>query len=151
MGTFSTVEEMPTEGAIRGLTGEAAEEADKAIADGLVRTAPFNQETEKVVGAIKRYLSQQGWGCKVKSIGGKIHWQVVEKKEITPEHKAKMLEALGQARAKREAEKAKATEAESAKAATNGDAKAPKAPVQAQKGQTEAQAPAKAQEAKRGA
>lgn len=125
MGTFETVQDMPTEGAIRGLTGEAVEEANRAIQDGLVRRCPATEANDKLVGAIKRYLSQEGWGCKVRTVKGVIHWQVVEKKEITPEHKAKMLAALEAARTKREAEKtAKGSDAPQA------PAEKPAAPVE---------------------
>lgn len=101
MGLFDTVEEMPEGSQIRGLTAEAAEAAQQAIEDGLVRRAPYTQENEALVQSIKRYLSTQGWGTKIKQVGGHIHWQVVEKKQISPEHKAKMLAALQAGRDKR--------------------------------------------------
>lgn len=121
MGLFDsaeTVEEMPKEGAIRGLTGEMVEEANRAIQDGKVRAIPANSETDKAVKTIKRYLSREGWGCKVKTVGGKIYWQVVEKKTISDEHKAKMLAALDTARKAKEATKAVGT---TAPAASNGN------------------------------
>lgn len=99
MGRYDTAEEMPTEGAIRHLDAEDIEEANKAIEDGLVRKVPATEDAEKHVKAIKRYLSAEGWGCTVKTVKGVIHWQVVEKKVITEEHKAKMKAALDAYRA----------------------------------------------------
>lgn len=118
MGLFETVDEMPTEGAIRGLTAEIASEADKAIADGKVRSAALTEEAEKTVKVIKRYLSSQGWGCAVRTVGGRIHWQVKEKREISPEHKEKMRTALAAYRASKEA-------------ATNGNGNGSEKPVAA--------------------
>lgn len=105
MGRYETVAEMPAGGAIRGLDAEDIEEANRAIEDGAVRAIPATEDNEKHVKAIKRYLSQEGWGCTVKTVKGVIHWQVVEKKEITPEHKAKMAAALQAYRDKQAAAK----------------------------------------------
>lgn len=141
MGMFDMVEEMPTEGAIRGLTGEAVQEADAAIEDGMIRKAPFTPESEKIVKAIKRYLSQQGWGCKVRVVKGIVHWQVVAKREMTPEHKAMLQAALQLARDN----KAAATAATSTPASTPAPVATPapeaaKAPEQAPKAEKASQA-----------
>lgn len=111
MGRYETVEAMPTEGAIRHLDAEDIEEASKAIEDGLVRSLPATEDNEKHVKAIKRYLSAEGWGCTVKTVRGVIHWQVVEKKQLSPEHKAKMQKALEDYRASKAAKANDATKA----------------------------------------
>lgn len=128
MGRYETIEEMPSEGAIRNLDAEDIEEANKAVEDGLVRKLPATEDNEKHVKAIKRYLSQEGWGCTVKTVKGVIHWQVVEKKQITPEHKEKMRKALEEYRAREAAKKANGNGAakETAKEAPKETAKAGK-------------------------
>lgn len=124
MGKYAVVEAMPTEGAIRNLSGEDVEEANAAIQDGKVRAVPATEENEKSVKAIKRYLNQEGWGCTVKNIRGVIHWQVVEKRQMSEEHKAKMQKALADWRESQKKANGFANAAPNGNGSGNGSAKA---------------------------
>lgn len=132
MGLFDAMEEaesIPSEGGIRGLTGEMAEIANAAIADGKPRSMPLNKETDEAVKVIKRYLSQEGWGCNVRKVNNRIYWQVREKREISEEQKAKMLAGLDRARKAKEAAKAAASNSGAAPAAKKEPAKPERAPA----------------------
>jgi hypothetical protein len=105
MGKYDVVDEVEAKAnmvTIRGLSAEDQREADQAIADGLVRSCLATDENERSVKAIKRYLSGQGWSCKITlGNGGRLYWRVAEKRQISDEHKARMLDALAASRTAR--------------------------------------------------
>lgn len=100
---FSVVERSLTVpgGQVRGITPELIALCNTAMEDRLVRKAPVSPEVHSAVKIIKRYVGQQGRSVKVSIVNGDVYWQVVPKRVMTPEHKARLHDALTAARAAR--------------------------------------------------
>lgn len=88
-------------GQVRGITPELIALCDTAMEDRLVRKAPASPEVLSAVKTIKRYIGQQGWSVKVSIVSGVVYWQVVPRRVMAPEHKARLHDALTAARAAR--------------------------------------------------